>query len=259
MSNQPALHRFDANTFVPKASRPLQTAWERWEMASFANQPIPTASLQDALASQKASAELLVKIDESELSELRLNAQKAGEAEGLLQGHSKGHSQGYSQGLSEGHAAGLAEVQAQAAQLKALALTLPAALQLAQSSVADDLLALALDIARKVLGQALAADPRAILAAVHELLQAEPCLSGAPQLLVHPDDAALVKELLADDLKAAGWSLRIDAQIARGGCRVTAHSGERDATVQARWERVCAALALHPAPENLKAESAELP
>ena len=41
--------------------------------------------------------------------------------------------------------------------------------------------------------------------------------------------------------------------LARGGCRVTAHSGERDATVQARWERVTAALARHPAPENLAA------
>jgi len=255
MSNQSSLHRFDANTFVPKPLRPLQTAWERWEMASFATQPMPTARLQGALASQKASAELLVKMDETELAELRLNAQKAAEAEGLALGRSQGHVQG----LREGQAAGLAEVTAQAAQLKALALALPAALKLAQSSVADDLLALALDIARKVLGQALAAEPQAILAAVHELLHAEPCLSGAPQLLMHPDDAALVKELLADDLKAAGWKVRIDAQIARGGCRVTAHSGERDATVQARWERVCAALARHPRPESLKAEGADLP
>jgi flagellar assembly protein FliH len=218
-------------------------------MVSFANKPKPAASLQDVLASQLASAELLVKIDETELAELRLNAQKTGQAEGLALGHSQGHAEG----LREGHAAGLAEVKAQANQLKALALTLPAALQLAQSSVADELLALALDIARKVLGQALATEPRAILAAVQELLQAEPCLTGGPQLLVHPDDAALVKELLADDLKAAGWSVRIDAQIARGGCRVTAHSGERDATIQARWERVCAALARHPGLENLEA------
>ena len=221
-----------------------QTAWQRWEMASLA-QTLP-AQTAPAHEPEAGPIEPVLLIDEAELTELRLQAQKAGEAEGREQGREQGHAQG----LVEGHAAGLAAVQAQAAQLQALALALPAALQLAQSSIADDLLALALDIARQVLGQALAADPQAILAVVHELLHAEPSLSGAPQLLLHPDDAALVKELLADDLKAAGWRIRTDAQIARGGCRVTAHSGERDATVQARWERVSAALARSHATET---------
>ena len=223
-------------------------------MASFAEKPMPSASAHNPPAPEQDVPGPALRIDEAELAELRLQAQKAGEAEG----HAQGHAHGLAQGLLEGHAAGLAAVQAQAAQLQTLALALPAALQLAQHSVADDLLALALDIARQVLGQALAAEPQAILAVVHELLQAEPSLSGAPQLLLHPDDAALVKELLADDLKAAGWRVRLDAQIVRGGCRVTAHSGERDATVQARWERVSAALARHPALDNLAApESTE--
>lgn len=221
-----------------------QTAWQRWEMASFTpDLPAQAAQAVPAFEPEPMPMEPALLIDEAELAELRLQAQKAGQAEGREQGHA--------QGLAEGHAAGLAAVQAQAGELLALAQALPAALQLAQNSVADDLLALALDIARQVLGQALAAEPQAILAVVHELLQAEPSLTGAPQLLLHPDDAALVKELLADDLKAAGWRVRLDAQIARGGCRVTAHSGERDATVQARWERVSAALVRHPAPETL--------
>jgi len=233
-------------------ARPSQTAWQRWEMASFTPAlPAQAAQAEPAFESETRPMVPVLQINEAELAELRLQAQKAGEAEGRAQGHARG--------LAEGHAAGLAAVQAQAGELLALAQALPAALQLAQNSVADDLLALALDIARQVLGQALAAEPQAILAVVHELLQAEPSLSGAPQLLLHPDDAALVKELLADDLKAAGWRVRLDAHIARGGCRVTAHSGERDATVQARWERVSAALARHPAPENLAApEGTEL-
>ena len=202
-------------------------------MASFAQKPVLSASLGNVPVPELAPP--APQVSEAELTKLRLQAHQAGEAEGRAEGHA--------QGLAEGHAAGLAAVQAQAAHLQSLAQALPAALQQAQASVADDLLALALDIARQVLGQALAAEPQAILAVVHELLQAEPSLQGAPQLLLHPDDAALVKELLADDLKAAGWRIRLDAHIERGGCRVTAHSGERDATVQARWERVSAALA----------------
>ena len=244
MSSKPWLSGLDTGQFLPGrfSAQPVpdaelpQTAWQRWEMASFAHTlPVQAAQTAPANEPEAPPIELPLQIDEAALTKLRLEAQMAGAAEGRDQGHA--------QGLAEGRAAGLAAVQAQAAQLQALALTLPAALQLAQDSVADDLLALALDIARQVLGQALAAQPQAILAVVHELLQAEPSLSGAPQLLLHPDDAALVKELLADDLKAAGWRVRPDAQMARGGCRVTAHSGERDATVQARWERVSAALA----------------
>ena len=211
-------------------------------MTSFA-QDLQPATAQPVLAPELELAEPIVLIDEAELDRLRLEAQKAGET--------AGHEQGHVVGLAQGYAAGLAATQAQAAQLQALTLALPAALQLVQSSIADDLLALALDIARQVLGQALAAEPQAILAVVHELLHAEPSLAGAPQLLLHPDDAALVKELLADDLNAAGWRIRADAHIARGGCRVTAHSGERDATVQARWERVSAALARSHATETL--------
>jgi flagellar assembly protein FliH len=229
------------------SSKPQQTAWQRWEMTSFAQELQPDAALAEAAPKPEPEGPALL-IDEAGLARLRLEAQKAGEADG--------HEQGYASGLAQGHAAGMAAVQAQAGQLQALMLTLPAALHLAESRIADDLLALALDIARQVLGQALAAEPQAILAVVRELLQAEPSLSGAPQLLMHPDDAALVKEHLADDLQAAGWRLRADAQITRGGCRVTASSGEHDATVQARWERVAAALARSKTPASLAPDPA---
>ena len=247
MSSKPPLDRFDTGKFMPDESpaqqpaKASQSAWQRWEMASFAQkaQPEPAKAAPEP---ELERMEPVVLIDEAELARLRLQAQEEG---GL-----KGHQLGYARGLSEGHAAGLGAVQAQAGQLHALALTLPAALRMAQSHVADELLALALDIARQVLGQALAAEPQAILAVVHELLQAEPALTGVPQLLLHPDDAALVKELLADELKNAGWRLRPDAQITRGGCRVLAGSGERDASVESRWERVSATLARHEITAN---------
>ena len=250
MSSKPSLSGFDTGRFLPGTSstrsspgpRESLTAWQRWEMTSFAEgQHADLAKVDDPEPALPPFEPVLL-IDEAELAELRLQAQKAGEAQG--------YEQGYAQGQAEGHAAGLAAVQAQAGQLQALTLALPAALRLAESSVADDLLALALAIARQVLGQALTAEPQAILAVVHQLLQAEPALSGAPQLLLHPDDAALVKEHLADDLKSAGWRLRADAHITRGGCRVLASSGERDASLETRWERVAATLARNASPTS---------
>ena len=253
MSSKPFLSGFNLNSFQHGASdtfpakripapKESLTAWQRWEMTSFAEGlHTDLAEVADPESALPLLKPVLL-IDEAELAQLRLQAQEAGNAQG--------YEQGYARGQAEGHAAGLATIQAQAEQLHTLTLALPAALSLAESSVADDLLALALDIAKQVLGQALTVEPQAILAVVHELLQVEPALSGAPQLLLHPDDAALVKEHLADDLKSAGWRLRADSHITRGGCRVLASSGETDATLETRWERVAATLARHQSPPS---------
>jgi flagellar assembly protein FliH len=212
------------------------TAWERWEMTAIGQEPVSPAALPPEPKPAPVVAPLKpeVLINDVELAQLRLQALQAGEAEGFRQG--------YAQGRTQGRADAMAEVQAEARQLRALAQTLPDALRGAENEIAQNLLALALDIARQVLGQALALDSGAILPVVRELLQAEPALSGAPQLVLHPDDAALVQQHLAEDLQAAGWRIRSDAACQRGGCRVLAASGEQDASIPGRWERVTAAL-----------------
>lgn len=217
-------------------------AWKRWEMTSFAHEPParpPQAQAVPEPLPEPPPAP--ARVDEADLDRLRLEAQMAGEK--------AGYEQGYAQGQAEGHAAAMAAVHEQARQLRALTLSLPNALRIAEGGVADDLLALAMDLARQVLGRALTADPQAMLTVVHELLQAEPALVGSPQLYLHPDDAQLVGEHLAEELLAIGWRIRPDANILRGGCRVMASSGERDASLETRWERVAAALARNtPAP-----------
>jgi flagellar assembly protein FliH len=232
----------------PRPARPL-TAWQRWEMGSF---PSPVVDELEVPPPTPAEAPLeplvpihVPVIDEAELQRLRHEARQAGEAEGRLQGHA--------QGRTEGHAAGLAEAREQAAKLLALALSLPAAISCAEAEIADSLLALALDLGRQLAGAALQADPAIILAVVRELLVAEPALSGSPRLLLHADDAALVREHLAEEMETAGWTLQVDAAITRGGCAVKAGSGEFDATIETRRQRVEAALACRtrpPGPAN---------
>lgn len=242
-----------ADRFVPgypsarRATGPKEslTAWQRWEMTSFAEDPVPAP--WEAKADPEPLLEPLepaLLIDEAELARLRLQAHQAGETEGHRQGYARGQAEGH----AEGYAAAMAAVHTQAEHLRALTLALPTALRMAEREVADDLLALALDIARQVLGQALTVEPQAILTVVRELLQTEPALTGTPQLLLHPDDATLAKEHLTDDLQAAGWRIRVDATMQRGGCRILAASGERDATLETRWERVAATLARHASP-----------
>lgn len=235
MATQRALH---THRDLAAEKLPLN-AWQKWEMHAIPGEPAPSSR-------QACPAEASVPIhqtapprrmDDVALAELRLQAQQEGEAAGRLLGYAQGH--------AEGFVAATAEVGLQAEHLHALMLALPAALGSAEHHVAEDLLGLALDIARQVLGQELAADPHIILKVVRDLLHTEPALTGSPQLLINPDDAALVKEHLCEDLQAVGWRIRPDARTKRGGCQVLAASGERDATMETRWERVSAALLLH--------------
>jgi flagellar assembly protein FliH len=220
------------------------SAWQRWEMSSITALPkaaeVPLVSPASAeLAEPPAgpSAATLV-IDEDELIRLRLQAQQAGQAEG--------HKEGFAQGQAEGYAAGLAQAQAQAQALQALLVALPQAMRTADAEVAEDLLSLAIDIAQQVVSQALASDPQHMLPLVRNLLRMEPVLSGTPRLLLHADDAALVQQHLAEELTLAGWRIRTDPTIQRGGCRVHAASGALDATLETRWERVTAAFQHKP-------------
>ncbi|WP_211468047.1 flagellar assembly protein FliH [Collimonas silvisoli] len=242
----------------PAAPLPKQqmTAWQRWEMADVQQADMQQADVQptdvqpaDPSAADQAAAslstgatltELTPKLlmDEAELQRLRQQAQQAGASEG--------RQQGYAEGWQEGYSAGLESARNEADSLRALSLAMPDALRLAEKALADDLLTLALDIARQVVRQALTVEPQLILAAVRELLQTEPALSGTPRLLLHADDMALVQQYLAEDLQAAGWLLRSDPAITRGGCRVQASSGELDATMETRWQRVAAALGRNP-------------
>jgi len=225
----------DLYTATPRPSPPKESmsAWQRWEMGSFQTpyEEFSTTPEAEALLTKLAPPLL---IDEAELTRLRQEAQQAGAAVGRAEGYSAGQQQGY--------AAGLAAAATEAAALRTLSLAFPSALREADREVADVLLTLALDIARQVVGQALAAEPELILATVRELLQTEPVLSGTPRLLLHPDDIALVQQYLADDLQTAGWLLRADPSLTRGDCRVHANSGELDATLATRWQRVTAAL-----------------
>jgi flagellar assembly protein FliH len=223
------------------------SAWERWEMASIA-----APANEDVVAPAEPPAPpVLVPIepvrlfDEAELGRLHEQARLAGAAEG--------RAQGLAQGRIEGRQAGLVEMQAEAERLLALAQSLPVALRGAERALADSVLALAFELGRQLAGAALKADPDCVLAVVRDLLASEPAAAGTPRLLLHPEDAALVREHLGPELQEAGWSVQPDPALTRGGCLVRSGNGELDATVETRAQRVEAALACRlraPAPDH---------
>jgi flagellar assembly protein FliH len=215
-----------------QAGKRATSAYQRWEMASFdpppPPPPPPSPDERAALA--------------AELQRLREDAHSQGHALGHVAGQALGYQAGYEQGHKQGFEQGLVDAHAQAKQLAAIAQRFGDALTTVEAGVAETLVELALDIAHQVVRQHVQHDRMALLAAAREVLASEPALTGSPQLVVSPADLPVVEAYLMEELEARGWTVRTDPAIERGGCRAQAATGEVDATVASRWERVAAAL-----------------
>ena len=209
-----------------------RSAYQRWEMASFDPPPPPPPP-----PSPDETAAF-----EAELQRLREAAHQEGLKAGHVAGQALGFQAGHGQGLQQGFEQGKAVAHAQAMQLALLAGRFSDALETVQAGVAETLVELALDIAQQVVRQHVQYDPTALVAVAREVLAAEPQLVGSPQLVVSPADLPIVEAYLMEDLQARGWTVRTDPAIERGGCRAQAATGETDASIRTRWERVTAAL-----------------
>lgn len=210
-------------------------AWKRWQMESLD----PRDALRKVLEAQlPKEPPPPPQIDFEALDAMREGARK----EGYAQGYTQGQTQGYGDGHREGYARGLEAARNEAARLQELAGNFRDALGRVDTEISDALIALALDVARQLVRKTMEIDPAALVPAARELLNAEPPLAGAPCLLLNPEDVALVETHLSGELQAAGWTLRADPTVARGGCIASAASGELDASLTTRWERVVKAL-----------------
>jgi flagellar assembly protein FliH len=217
------------------AAKESLSAYQRWEMASFDPAPPPPPPPPEPEVDQAA-------LFEAELEQLRNAARAQGIATGHVAGQALGYQAGYDQGHAQGFAQGQAEAREEASRLIALAATFKEALDGAQGAISETMVALALDIAQQVVRQHVQHDPTALIAAAREVLATEPALLGAPALIVSPADLPVVEAYLMEELQTRGWTVRTDASVERGGCRAQAATGEVDAGIDTRWERVAAAL-----------------
>lgn len=225
----------DAGGFTPFEAprRARGTGWQRWQMDSLD----PRTALQ-AMVHESPAEPAPPPIDFEALEAMREGARK----EGYAQGYTQGQTQGYGDGHREGYARGLEGARNEATRLHGLAENFRQALAGVDQEVSDALVSLALDVARQLVRSRVEDDPEVLLPAVRELLTSEPALSGSPCLLLHPEDVGLIEAHMQGELEAAGWTLRADPSVARGGCIASADSGERDARLETRWTRVVKAM-----------------
>lgn len=154
--------------------------------------------------------------------------------------------EGYAAGLAEGRAVGLAEGRQQAAEeaarLAALATGFDAQTRQADEFISQQVLDLALDLARAMLKSALAVKPELVIPLVREAVRTLPAVQQPALLYLNPADVVLVRERIGGELDKTGWQLAEDAGVEAGGCRIETPSNQIDATLATRWQRLVAAL-----------------
>jgi flagellar assembly protein FliH len=199
------------------------TAYQRWEMASFGDD---RPSQQNTAAQQQATQQRAAE----ELARMREEARQQGYAEGFDQGH------------AEGTQAGRMEAARETARIRQVADAFGAEMSQVNDAIADDMLNLSMDLAKAMLKTALRVKPELILPIVSEAIRYLPSVQQPALLVLHPQDAAIVRSHMSDELEKAGWRLTEDLQIERGGCRVETASNQIDATLPVRWQRIADAL-----------------
>lgn len=165
-----------------------------------------------------------------ELEQIREEARQSG--------YEEGHAAGHADALAAGELATKEELQ----HMRALADSFGDALRDADQLIANEVLDLALQLAKGMLKNALQVKPELILPIVRGAIDYLPALQQPAQLQLHPDDAAIVRAAIGDELDKSGWRVVEDANVGRGGCKVDTASNQIDATAAARWQRLSHAL-----------------
>ena len=217
--------------FVPKEKL---TAYQRWEVAAFdeAEQNAAAKLQPEAVKPGPPLPEAPVQNEQPPV-----NLPTASDIERM---HIEAHEQGY----AAGHAEGLAMARASVARIDAVMTKLQQSLTALDQHIADQLLATSVEIANQVLRQSLRIKPELLLPVVREAVATLHTHSGHPALFAHPDDAALIRTHLGDQLSHNNWRIIEDATLTAGGCRVELGASEVDATLETRWRRVIESIGI---------------
>lgn len=205
--------------------------WEPWDPVNFGDTKKPVVNKTAAVKAPAAGKPGTPGIDQ-QVAEL---------SEAVRQ---KAYESGFESGRSDGLKAGQAEAEKEARQVAA---RLAQAISRFDSSVAslegvvaDEVLALALEIARKVIGQTVVVQPQVILGTIRGALASVSAQHAAIHL--NPADAALVRSHAGEQLTRAGHRIHDDPKLGRGDVVIETGGAHLDGRLATRWQRVLATL-----------------
>jgi flagellar assembly protein FliH len=181
---------------------------------------------------------------------MAVQARRAGKTVQELEDVEKrAYEEAYAKGRAEGLASAEREMRPQLQQLQArierldsIIGTLARPLHEMDTVVEDQLVQLALTVAKHLVRRELRMDPSQVIAIIRETVALLPASTRDVRVHLHPEDAAVVREKLAAPAGERVWSIVEDPVMGRGGCRVTTDTAQIDARLETRIGTVVSAL-----------------
>lgn len=158
------------------------------------------------------------------------------------EGYEEGRKQGFEYGHREGLEAGRAEMQQRTARLDELFNALETPFEQLDEQVEQEVVTLVIAMVRQLVRREVKADPAQIIGVVREALGVLPVSARRIRVLLHPDDAELVREAYTLGESDQKWQIIEDPVVARGGCRVYTENSQIDATLESRLNSLIAPL-----------------
>lgn len=204
-----------SSIIIPKEQ---QTAYERWELSSLREHTRIFPS------SEKKTSEL-----SETLAQITEGARLEGYQQGLRQGYEEGSQQArLDHGVNQQALGDIAEAMQKMVDVN-------------QQQFTQDLLSLALDIAKSMVKSRIEVNRDVIIPIVEEAMLSLPYIQKPAKILVNPKDAVIIKQELAEALSGT-WSVVENNDIERGGCLIETGANQVDATNATRWKRINEAL-----------------
>ena len=150
------------------------------------------------------------------------------------------HKEGYEAGYQEGISGGKNEIKHKVQQLERVFQALQQPLDQLDETVEAELVTLALAIAKQIIRRELKTEPAHVIDAIRQALASLPLSSRNIQVMLHPDDATVVRENLSIQESDENWKIFESPTITRGGCRIVTDTSTVDATLERRLAAVAA-------------------
>lgn len=179
---------------------------------------------------------------EQQLAEGYAAGWERGFAEGRDSGLEHGRERGYAEGFATGAEAARGELAAEADRLRSIVGRLGAPIPALDAIVEDAVAALALEVARCVIGRETTTSRDYLMPLIRDAIAKIPIEMGAPKLVLNPADLETIRKN-ASDIVRDGGVLVADDTVEPGDCRVVC-DGERAPIKDRRWRpRPAAAMA----------------
>ena len=155
----------------------------------------------------------------------------------------------FAKGYEDGLAAGRREIETQLtklrsrlAQLDAIMASLARPFEDLDKEVEQQLTLLALTVGKQMVRRELKTDPAQVIGVIRECVGRLPAAARDVRVKLHPQDAAVVRELLVTTPGTErAWNIVEDPALTRGGCIVLSEASQIDARLDARLNAVVAA------------------